>query len=136
MAVFPNKTLKPTAIMSPRQTANKAYTLTIKKLDKDEKRCRPHYSIREKLLLSNTLAKAEQILNKQACLSRKSWVKQEDVLAPLPHYAPPSETKVQQWMSSIPEHMVLSIAVITFQQQPLSCRPISSFSLNSLTPII
>ncbi|KAI8379819.1 hypothetical protein EDC96DRAFT_114263 [Choanephora cucurbitarum] len=125
MAAFPTcmKKPQPIAIMSPRQTANKAYTLTIKKLDRDEKR--PHYSIREKLLLSNTLAKAEQMLNKPTCV-RTSWPKEEeDVLAPLPHYAPPSE-KVQQW---IPEHMVLSIAVMAAAFQP-SCRPIyATFSI-------
>ncbi|KAI8380820.1 hypothetical protein BD560DRAFT_432010 [Blakeslea trispora] len=156
---------KSSAVMSPRQTANKAYSLGLKKLDKDEKRRRPQYSIREKLLLSNTLVKAEQLLNKQASVNRKSWCEQGDVLVPSPHYAPPSDTKVQQWMSieeskqtsvetkikthvaTIPEQVALSIAVIAaaFQQQEQSkqqhtmlCRPIHipPYPFNSLTPIV
>lgn len=53
-------------LLSPRQIANKAYTLAIKKLDRDDKRRRPQYTVRERLLLSNTMAKAEDILNKKA----------------------------------------------------------------------
>lgn len=51
--------------LSPRQVANKAYTLAIKKLDRDDKRRRPQYTVRERLLLSNTMAKAEDVLNKR-----------------------------------------------------------------------
>ncbi|KAI8076829.1 uncharacterized protein BX664DRAFT_344054 [Halteromyces radiatus] len=51
--------------LSPRQIANKAYSLAIKKLDRDDKRSRPHYNVRERLLLCNTLTKAEQFLQKR-----------------------------------------------------------------------
>ncbi|KAI8332249.1 hypothetical protein BC941DRAFT_437037 [Chlamydoabsidia padenii] len=51
--------------LSPRQVANKAYSLAIKKLDRDDKRSRPHYNVRERLLLCNTLSRAEQFLQKR-----------------------------------------------------------------------
>ncbi|KAL0079896.1 hypothetical protein J3Q64DRAFT_1751673 [Phycomyces blakesleeanus] len=54
-----------TAAMSPRQVANKAYSLACKKLDRDDRRSRPRYNIRERLLLCNTINKAEDVLNKR-----------------------------------------------------------------------
>ncbi|ORY98846.1 hypothetical protein BCR43DRAFT_488272 [Syncephalastrum racemosum] len=51
--------------MSPRQVATKAYTLACKKLDKDDHRRRPHYHVRERVLLNNTMNKAEDVLNKR-----------------------------------------------------------------------
>ncbi|KAI8886893.1 hypothetical protein K501DRAFT_283614 [Backusella circina FSU 941] len=68
MANFPwskNNKVGTSSNLSPRQVANKAYTLATKKLDKDDKRRRPQYSIRERLLLSNTMTKAEEFLNKR-----------------------------------------------------------------------
>ncbi|KAI7862525.1 hypothetical protein BDF14DRAFT_1746085 [Spinellus fusiger] len=54
-----------TATMSPRQIATKAYSLACKKLDRDDRRSRPRYTIRERLLLCNTINKAEDLLNKR-----------------------------------------------------------------------
>ncbi|KAI8332362.1 hypothetical protein BC941DRAFT_436440 [Chlamydoabsidia padenii] len=51
--------------LSPRQVANKAYNLAIKKLERDDKRSRPRYNVRERLLLCHTITKAEQFLQKR-----------------------------------------------------------------------
>ncbi|KAI8095948.1 hypothetical protein BDF21DRAFT_407132 [Thamnidium elegans] len=99
MATFPtwiNKSKKnatsTNANLSPRQVANKAYSLAIKKLDKDDKRRRPQYSVRERLLLSNTMNKAEDVLNKRTTrLNRRvlSFESDEDVIpSPLDHPPP------------------------------------------------
>ncbi|KAI8079007.1 uncharacterized protein B0P05DRAFT_542025 [Gilbertella persicaria] len=166
MATFPTWIKKNNAdskAMSPRQIANKAYSLAIKKLDKDEKRRRPQYSIREKLLLSNTMAKAESVLNKQLPRSNRrvlAFEQDDDVLAPpLKKLASmkkqetvniKQETTVHNQTKNeslpIPEQIILSIAVIATalqqqqqqQQHSLLCRPfiIPSNLTNSLTPII
>ncbi|ORZ10818.1 hypothetical protein BCR42DRAFT_422084 [Absidia repens] len=51
--------------LSPRQIATKACNLAIKKLDRDDKRSRPQYNVRERLLLCNTLSNAEKFLQKR-----------------------------------------------------------------------
>ncbi|KAI8370683.1 uncharacterized protein BYT42DRAFT_583350 [Radiomyces spectabilis] len=58
-------TIFATSTLSPRQIANKAITLGCKKLDRDDKRSRPRYHMRERLLLCNTIAKAEEVLNQR-----------------------------------------------------------------------
>ena len=89
MANFPtwinkNKATTTTSQLSPRQVANKAYSLAIKKLDKDDQRRRPHYSVRERLLLSNTMAKAEDVLNKRTPRTNRRALlfEDDDVLPP------------------------------------------------------
>ncbi|KAI7908256.1 uncharacterized protein BX663DRAFT_493535 [Cokeromyces recurvatus] len=69
MAFFPirinnNNTMVTDKSLSPRQIANKMYTLAIKKLDKDNRRSKPQYSVRERLLLTNTIIVAEEFLRK------------------------------------------------------------------------
>ncbi|CAO3583710.1 unnamed protein product [Absidia cylindrospora] len=64
--------------LSPRQVANKAYSLAIKKLDRDDKRNRPQYNVRERLLLCNTLCKAEQFLQKRTARSNRRVMAFED----------------------------------------------------------
>lgn len=66
--------------LSPRQVANKAYQLGMKKLDKDDKRKRPQYSVRERLLLSNTIVKAEEMLNKSKCRIPTCTSDDDDIL--------------------------------------------------------
>ncbi|CAO3585764.1 unnamed protein product [Absidia cylindrospora] len=51
--------------LSPRQIATKACNVAIKKLDRDDKRSRPQYNVRERLLLCNTLSNAEKFLQKR-----------------------------------------------------------------------
>ncbi|KAI8370402.1 uncharacterized protein BYT42DRAFT_582269 [Radiomyces spectabilis] len=66
------------AIMSPRQIANKAHTLAYKKLDRDEKRSHPRYTIRERLLLWNTISEAEALLNKRTYRANRRVLAAED----------------------------------------------------------
>ncbi|GAA5809394.1 hypothetical protein MFLAVUS_002802 [Mucor flavus] len=96
------------ASLSPRQVANKAYSLAIKKLDKDDKRRRPQYSVRERLLLSNTMNKAEDVLNKRTTrLNRRvlSFESDEDVIpSPLDH-PPPAPVQEQMIVTPPPQPM-------------------------------
>jgi len=50
---------------SPRQIATRAYNLACKKLERDEKRSKPTYMIRERLLLYRTMVQAEEVLQKR-----------------------------------------------------------------------
>ncbi|KAG2219097.1 hypothetical protein INT45_005828 [Circinella minor] len=52
-------------VLSPRQLANKTITLGYKKLNQDSKRQRPQYNFRIHVLINNTIAKAENVLNKR-----------------------------------------------------------------------
>lgn len=96
MATFPawiKKTTSNNSNLSPRQVATKAYSLAIKKLDKDDKRRRPQYTVRERLLLSNTMNKAEDLLNKRTSrLNRRvlSFESDDDVIHSAPVPAPPA----------------------------------------------
>jgi hypothetical protein len=74
--------------LSPRQVANKAYTLAIKKLDRDDKSRRPQYTVRERLLLSNTMSKAEDLLNKRTPRFNRRVLASEDHNE---DYAPPAK---------------------------------------------
>ncbi|KAI8997498.1 hypothetical protein BDB01DRAFT_771326 [Pilobolus umbonatus] len=56
-------TIFATTSLSPRQIANKAYTLGNKKLDRDDRSSKQKYHMRERLLLYVTIAKAEEVLN-------------------------------------------------------------------------
>lgn len=67
-AIWSNRNKAPCTIfssttLSPRQIANKAYSLGCKKLDRDDKQSKQKYHVRERLLLCNTIAKAEEVLN-------------------------------------------------------------------------
>lgn len=64
--------------LSPRQVANKAYSLAIKKLDRDDKRSRPRYNVRERLLLCHTLTHAEQFLQKRTARTNRRVMAFED----------------------------------------------------------
>ncbi|KAI8975337.1 hypothetical protein BDF20DRAFT_988847 [Mycotypha africana] len=65
LASAPCTIFSSTSTLSPRQIANKALTLGCKKLDRDDKRSKQRYHVRERLLLCNTIAKAEEVLNKR-----------------------------------------------------------------------
>lgn len=90
MANFPtwinkNKSnLNNSSSLSPRQVANKALSLAVKKLDKDDKRRRPQYTVRERLLLSNTMIRAEDLLNKRTTRTNRRVMigEDDDVLPP------------------------------------------------------
>ncbi|CAO3653123.1 unnamed protein product [Cunninghamella echinulata] len=69
--------------LSPRQVANKAYSLAIKKLDKDDKRHKPKYHVRERLLLCNTLSKAEQFLQKRTARTNRRVMSFEEEEGPI-----------------------------------------------------
>ncbi|KAL9551910.1 hypothetical protein MBANPS3_004047 [Mucor bainieri] len=89
-----------TSNLSPRQVANKAYSLAIKKLDRDDKRRRPHYTVRERLLLSNTMTKAEDLLNKRTPRSNRRVLASEFdddliICPPATHIPPPAPLQVQ-----------------------------------------
>lgn len=89
-----------TSNLSPRQVANKAYSLAIKKLDRDDKRRRPHYTVRERLLLSNTMTKAEDLLNKRTPRSNRRVLASEFdddliICPPATHIPPPAPIQVQ-----------------------------------------
>lgn len=75
----PSTLFSSTTTLSPRQVANKAYSLAIKKLDRDDKRSRPRYNVRERLLLCHTLTHAEQFLQKRtARTNRRVMAFEED----------------------------------------------------------
>ncbi|KAI8335749.1 hypothetical protein BC941DRAFT_429253 [Chlamydoabsidia padenii] len=67
-----------TSKLSPRQIATKAMTLGCKKLDRDDKRSRPRYNVRERLLLCNTIAYAEQVLNQRTRRTNRRVMSMED----------------------------------------------------------
>lgn len=97
--------------LSPRQVANKAYSLAIKKLDRDDKRRRPQYTVRERLLLSNTMIKAEDVLNKRTPRFNRR------VLASENHnedYAPPAKKMaISPSHAPIVEEPVKKIELVT-----------------------
>lgn len=90
--------------LSPRQVANKAYSLAIKKLDRDDKRSRPQYNVRERLLLCNTLCKAEQFLQKRTARTNRRVMafEDDDVISPLEDVmtSPPSPPASDMSMST------------------------------------
>ncbi|KAI8376789.1 hypothetical protein BD560DRAFT_391499 [Blakeslea trispora] len=71
-------TIFSTTTLSPRQIANKAYTLGCKKLDRDDKRSKQKYHVRERLLLCNTIAKAEEVLNTRTRRTNRRVMAAED----------------------------------------------------------
>ncbi|KAI8088942.1 uncharacterized protein BX664DRAFT_358557 [Halteromyces radiatus] len=71
-------TIFTTTKLSPRQVATKALTLGCKKLDRDDKRSRPQYNVRERLLLCNTIAHAEEVLNKRTRRTNRRVMAAED----------------------------------------------------------
>ncbi|KAI9307891.1 hypothetical protein BJ944DRAFT_228230 [Cunninghamella echinulata] len=82
--------------LSPRQIATKALTLGCKKLDRDDKRSRPLYNVRERLLLCNTIARAEEVLNKRTRRTNRRVMSAEDEeylfdSNTLKHHPPPSQ---------------------------------------------
>lgn len=146
MATFPswiNKKQTNIQNLSPRQVANKAYQLAIKKLDKDDKRKRPQYSVRERLLLSNTIVKAEEVLNKKIDLNRKVLSFDDDDILP------PSKKQATSTNNDSSLPITASLVVAAYkslqeqtqqQQEPLVshdfCRPIMIPTSHSLTAII
>ena len=89
-----------TSSLSPRQVANKAYSLAIKKLDRDDKIRRPHYTVRERLLLSNTMTKAEDLLNKRTPRSNRRVLASEfdddvSICPPATNIPPPAPFQMQ-----------------------------------------
>ncbi|KAG1293907.1 hypothetical protein G6F62_009164 [Rhizopus arrhizus] len=71
-------TIFSTTNLSPRQIANKAYTLGCKKLDRDDKRSHQRYHLRERLLLYNSIAKAEEVLNARTKRTNRRVMAAED----------------------------------------------------------
>ncbi|KAK4516422.1 uncharacterized protein ATC70_011394 [Mucor velutinosus] len=71
-------TIFSTTTLSPRQIANKAYTLGCKKLDRDDKRSKQQYHVRERLLLCNTISKAEEMLNARTRRTNRRVMSAED----------------------------------------------------------
>ncbi|KAG0165436.1 hypothetical protein DFQ28_009398 [Apophysomyces sp. BC1034] len=77
--------------LSPRQIATKAITLGCKKLDRDDRRSKPRYDVRERLLLCNTIAKAEEVLNKRTRRTNRrvmSAEEEEDAFNAESHQSP------------------------------------------------
>ncbi|KAG1112512.1 hypothetical protein G6F42_014721 [Rhizopus arrhizus] len=71
-------TIFSTTTLSPRQIANKAYSLGCKKLDRDDKRSKQQYHVRERLLLCNTISKAEEMLNARTRRTNRRVMSAED----------------------------------------------------------
>ncbi|CEP07749.1 hypothetical protein [Parasitella parasitica] len=71
-------TIFSTTTLSPRQIANKAYSLGCKKLDRDDKRSKQRYHVRERLLLCNTISKAEEVLNARTRRTNRRVMSAED----------------------------------------------------------
>ncbi|KAG1451322.1 hypothetical protein G6F56_008115 [Rhizopus delemar] len=127
--------------LSPRQIANKAYTLAVKKLDRDDKRKRPQYSVRERLLLSHTMAKAEDVLNKKVHTQCNILDKPEKVsVEKMVMVTPKKEKKPQQ--SSEESLLAVAVAVYSSYQKNKTygdCRPITAhhaLPITSMTTMI
>lgn len=71
-------TIFSTTTLSPRQIANKAYTLGCKKLDRDDKRSHQKYHLRERLLLYSTISRAEEVLNTRTRRTNRRVMAAED----------------------------------------------------------
>lgn len=59
---------------SPRQIANKAYSLATKKISFDDRRKRPHYHLRERLMIQHTMRKAKRVLSPNESFSMRVLV--------------------------------------------------------------
>lgn len=98
--------------LSPRQIANKAYTLAIKKLDRDDKRKKPQYSVRERLLLSNTMAKAEDVLNKKIRVKNNilsdETIKEEST----PVLRRSEQTPIKEQIKQQPDESLLAVSMV------------------------
>ncbi|KAI7882832.1 hypothetical protein K492DRAFT_175899 [Lichtheimia hyalospora FSU 10163] len=64
--------------LSPRQVASKAHSLACKKLDRDDRRRRPQYHMRERVLLYNTMSSADTYLNKRTARSNRRVLAAEE----------------------------------------------------------
>ncbi|KAI8074841.1 hypothetical protein BC940DRAFT_178 [Gongronella butleri] len=71
-------TIFATTKQSPRQIALKTFSLGCKKLDRDDRRSRPQYNVRERLLLCNMINQAEEVLNKRARRTNRRVMEAED----------------------------------------------------------
>ncbi|CAO3626804.1 unnamed protein product [Mucor hiemalis] len=71
-------TIFSTTTLSPRQIANKAYSLGCKKLDRDDKRSKQRYHVRERLLICNTITRAEEVLNARTRRTNRRVMAAED----------------------------------------------------------
>ncbi|CAO3673719.1 unnamed protein product [Rhizopus stolonifer] len=71
-------TIFSTTTLSPRQIANKVYTLGCKKLDRDDKRSHQKYHLRERLLLYDIIAKAEEVLSSRIKRTNRRVMAAED----------------------------------------------------------
>ncbi|KAI9028897.1 hypothetical protein CLU79DRAFT_832272 [Phycomyces nitens] len=91
-ALWSNRSKAPTTVfvatLSPRQIATKALTLGCKKLDRDDRRRKPRYSIRERLLLCITISYAEEVLNKRTRRTNRRVMDAEEDLEDLKHHLP------------------------------------------------
>ncbi len=148
MANFPtwinkNKNTKSTmnnSQLSPRQVANKALSLAVKKLDKDDKRRRPQYTVRERLLLSNTMARAEDVLNKRTPRSNRRVLMGEnddDVLPPAkkmaigppPLVLPIVAVEKKQEVVEEPKQVLEPIAIVTPTSQIKNESPLMAITI-------
>ncbi|KAG2226108.1 hypothetical protein INT45_011725 [Circinella minor] len=106
----PNTIFTSTRNMSPRQVASKAHSLACKKLDRDEKRRRPSYHIRERVLLQNTMNKADAVLNKrQARTNRRVLAAEDDEVG----YDDPPQ---QQHQQHYPPHHHSPLAISNMEE--------------------
>ncbi|KAF7725820.1 hypothetical protein EC973_009243 [Apophysomyces ossiformis] len=125
------------ASMSPRQVANKAYKLACTKLDRDEKRRRPQYTIRERVLLFNTIVKAEDVLSKrtQRFNRRVLAFEQDDdvVSSPSPAESKASSTKTKHEKVQEPKQDTLIQATLP---QPVSSVSSTSCSSSPATLLV
>ncbi|ORZ13149.1 hypothetical protein BCR42DRAFT_419285 [Absidia repens] len=104
-ATAPSTIFTTTSQLSPRQIANKAMTLGCKKLDTDDKRTRPQYNVRERLLICNTIAYAEQVLNQRTRRTNRRVMAAEDDDSHFDAQAlTPSMTQTDQNSSQLPHH--------------------------------
>ena len=106
----PNTIFTSTRNMSPRQVASKAHSLACKKLDRDERRRRPSYHIRERVLLQNTMNKADTVLNKrQARTNRRVLAAEDDEVG----YDDPPQ---QQHQQHYPPHHHSPLAISNMEE--------------------
>ncbi|KAI8339672.1 hypothetical protein BC941DRAFT_421142 [Chlamydoabsidia padenii] len=123
---------------SPRQIANKAYTLATKKINFDDRRKKPHYHLRERLMIQHTMKKAKRVLNPEESFSMRMLAHPaDDFQTPImgaeraQHYPPPSAPQPQpSEISSSIEQDDLLITIPTPMQKSFPLLVSPSFQLS------
>ncbi|ORZ13213.1 hypothetical protein BCR42DRAFT_72819 [Absidia repens] len=119
---------------SPRQIAKKAYSTASKKISLDDRRKRQHYHMRERLLIQNTMMKAEMMLNSQSSKLSNSKVALscpfDNIKTPSRHHYPPPPplSKPEQLSATLTSHTTKSQSFPAVTLKETSQQPCTTIS--------